>query len=52
MKNDTAVFHCFDDYGRWVGMGTGAAAEKRGLHIDGVVHWCLHELLVEGWHPR
>ena len=51
-RNSTAVFHVFDDYGQWVGMGTREAAEKRGFHIDGLVHWCPRELLVDGWRGR
>jgi hypothetical protein len=52
MANDTPVYHAFDIYGRWIGMGTRAAIEKDGLESDGIVHWCPHEWLVDGWRPR
>jgi hypothetical protein len=52
MKNDTPVFHAFDLYGQWVGMGTREAIEKRRLHGDGIVFWCPHELLIDGWRDR
>jgi hypothetical protein len=49
MKNDTPVFHAFDDNGMWQGMGTRQAIAKRGLHPDGNVHWCPVVDLVDGW---
>ena len=52
MKNDTAVFNAVDLYGRWIGMGTREAIEKRGLYRDGEVYWCSHKLLVNGWRDR
>jgi hypothetical protein len=52
MKLDTAVYHAFDLYGQWVGMGTQEAIEKRRWHADGVIFWCPHELLVDGWRWR
>ena len=46
MKNDTPISHAFDLYGRWIGIGTRKAIEKRGLHSDGIVYWCPHQWLV------
>ena len=52
MKNDTWVYHAFDDYGNWVGMGTTAAIKKRRLHPEGGVLCCPHQFLVDGWLKR
>jgi hypothetical protein len=46
VKNDTPISHAFDLYGRWIGIGTRKAIEKRGLHSDGIVYWCPHQWLV------
>lgn len=51
MKNDTAVFHAFKN-GVWMGMGTREAIRRRGLESDGLVLWCPHEFLVDGWRGR
>ena len=50
--NDTPVYHAFDDCGNWIGMGTTQAIKKRRLRSDGIVHWCPHEYLVDGWRNK
>jgi hypothetical protein len=52
MKNYIAVCHAFDFYGRWIGMGTREAIEKRYLHRDGIWYWCRTEWFVDGWRER
>jgi hypothetical protein len=58
MANDNPVYHAFAynpstiDYDIWVGVGTREAIRNGGFRGDGIVLWCPHERLVDGWSFR
>jgi hypothetical protein len=55
MTNDTPVYPAFAynpatvDFDIWRGIGTREAIAKLGLRGRGLVLWCPHEWLVDGW---